>query len=192
MNTIKDLMNNEELLKHVTEDLEDFDADSEVSYEVWAIGYDSDDDITDVEVLLYDSVNPDEAVQFAKNLTLAEILHKVSEETGNNDFRFDTAYFSIEVETVVEDEDDCTMNIGTVYKKDVVNEDYEDELVHLKEADYTLDEDGNLIVACSHLNHFNKNDIIKVMFDDENNTPVLTYKINSKTTDNNFICEFMY
>ena len=42
------------------------------------------------------------------------------------------------------------------------------------------------------LNNYNKNDLIKVMFDGENDKFVFTYKIISKTTDNNYICEFIY
>ena len=166
INTIKDIMENDLLINNITEDLDDFDENAAVTYEVWAIGYDSDDDITDLEALLDDFTNPDEAVAYAKNITLTDVLWKGAESTGNHDFVFDSAYFSIEVETVVEDEDDCTMNIGTIYKKDIINEEFEDELIHLHEADFILDEDGNLTAACEHIGQHNKNDMIKIMFDD--------------------------
>ena len=43
--TINEMMNNPELLADITEDLEDFDETTEVVYEVWALGYDENDEI---------------------------------------------------------------------------------------------------------------------------------------------------
>lgn len=193
INTVRDLMNDEELSSYVTEDLEDFDDTAVVTYAIWAIGYDADSCITDTEMYLGEFVDPDLAVEKAKALTLADIIHLAAEE-DDSEPNEDVAYVTIEVETVVDDEEEGSMNVGTIFKKDIwlYEEPDDEELIHVKDNEYVLDEDGNLIISCAQFNHLNKNDRIKVMYDDEDNTPVLTYTIKSKTTDNKFICEFEY
>lgn len=120
INTIKDLMNDEELMSHVTEDLEDFTDDSEVTYEVWAIGYDEENNITDAEMFIKEFTDPDEAVKYAKQITLADVIHKAAEENDTAEAIANITSISIEVETVVEDDDESTMNVGTVYKKQLI------------------------------------------------------------------------
>lgn len=193
INTVRDLMNDDELSSYVTEDLEDFDDTAVVTYAIWAIGYDADSCITDTEMYLGEFVDPDLAVEKAKALTLADIIHLAAEE-DDSEPNEDVAYVTIEVETVVDDEEEGSMNVGTIFKKDIwlYEEPDDEELIHVKDNEYVLDEDGNLIISCDQFNHLNKNDRIKVMYDDEDNTPVLTYTIKSKTTDNKFICEFEY
>ena len=111
--TINEMMKNPELLADITEDLEDFDANSEVVYEVWALGYTEDEDCTDDEILVGEFTDPDEAVAYAEKVTLGQI-----KELGYEDMDSETVYFSIEVETVVEDpEEEGTMNLGTVYSR---------------------------------------------------------------------------
>lgn len=194
INTIKDLMENEELSRFVTEDLEDFEEDLVVTYEVWAIGYDEDGAITDTDLYLGEFLDPDRAIDVAKNLTFSDVIQRAAEE-DNVVPDEPVTYISIEVETVVADDEGNSMNVGTIYKKELCidgePEDDED-IIHIKDNEYSLDEDGNLIISCDQFNHLNKNDRIKVMYDDEDNTPVLTYTIKSKTTDNKFICEFEY
>lgn len=193
MNMIKDLMNNEELVKGITEDLEDFAEDAIVTYEVWAMGYNAEGVITDAEMLVDTFTDPDEAIKCATNLTLADIVHQASIEDNNNELLVDLSYISVEVETVVDDDDEGSMNIGTIYKKDIYfEEDDEEEIICLGEKDYELLEDGSIQVSCELLGQFNKNDQVKVMFKDEDCKPILTYKIISKTTANNYICEFIY
>ena len=194
INTVQDLMNDEELFSYVTEDLEDFDDTAVVTYAVWAIGYDADSCITDTEMYLGEFADPDLAVEKAKALTLADIIHLASEEDDGSEPNEDVAYVTIEVETVVDDEEEGSMNVGTIFKKDLwlYEEPDDEELIHVKDNEYVLDEDGNLIISCDQFNHLNKNDRIKVMYDDEDNTPVLTYTVKSKTTGNKFICEFEY
>lgn len=181
MKTVKDLIENEELLKYVTEDLEDFSIDADVVYEVWAIGYDADDEITFEEFLLGEFNNPDEAVQEAEKANISDAVKRYP----------NVAYFSIEVETVVIDDEEV-MNVGTVYHRRVDNPYYRTNIVSLKETDFKLLEDGSIEVPCDLLYEANKNDLIKVMFVEEENRPILTYKIISKTTANKFICEFEY
>ena len=116
MATIKDLFENEELMNNIVEDLEDFADDTEVIYAVWALGYDKDDEITDAEYLIGEFSNLDEALEVADGLTLEEFL---AEHKKPND---GTVYLSIEVETVVADpadEDNCTVNLGNIYHRDL-------------------------------------------------------------------------
>lgn len=195
MSTIKDLYNNEELLNNILEDIDDIPEDAEVLYAVWALGYNKDDDITDTEVLVGEFTNPDEAVACAENLTIKAIDELGYEKPDN-----DTAYFSVEVETVVgdpDDEDGGTMNIGTVYQRNLwIDGEYSsedcleemlDELVEVDPIiaitadDYELLEDGALKVRCDLLKGFNKNDYLRLQFVGEpESVPVLTYKIMSK------------
>jgi hypothetical protein len=117
MSTIKTLLENEELLDNIVEDIEEIPEDTEVFYAVWALGYNKNNDVTDDEVLLGEFTDPDAAVEFAKDATLAQI-----NEMGFGEPDPDTVYFSIEVETVIgdpDDEDGGTINIGTIYKRDL-------------------------------------------------------------------------
>lgn len=199
MTNVKDLMNNEELMQYIMEDLEDFPAGSPITYEVWALGYDRFEAITDSELLLAEFSDPDKAVEYAKQLTLADIVYKASEEDTDIEQADDIDYISVEVETVLSDPNDefvgGTINIGSIYKKEIsLYEDEpeeEDEIVSLHADDYTLLDDGTLEVRRALLKNFNKNDQVKVMFVDEDNKPILTYKIISKI-GNLFICEFIY
>ncbi len=193
--TIKELVNNEELINNIVEELDELPEDAEVLYAVWALGYNKDDDITDTEVLVGEFTIPDEAVACAENLTIKAIDELGYEKPDN-----DTAYFSVEVETVVgdpDDEDGGTMNIGTIYKRDLwidgeygsedCLEEMLDELVEVDPIiaitveDYELLEDGTLKVRCDLLKGFNKNDYLRLQFVGEpESVPVLTYKIMSK------------
>lgn len=199
MTNVKDLMNNEELMQYIIEDLEDFPEGSPVTYEVWALGYNHLDELTDSELLLATFEDPDKAVEYAKQLTLADIVYKASEEDTDIEQADNIDYISVEVETVLSDPNDefvgGTINIGSIYKKEIsLYEDEpeeEDEIVSLHADDYTLLDDGTLEVRRALLKNFNKNDQVKVMFVDEDNKPILTYKIISKI-GNLFICEFIY
>ena len=196
INTVKDLMENEELAQYVTEDLEDFEDGVSVRYEIWAIGYDANDKVTDAELFLGEFTDPDKAIEKAKSLTFSDVIQLAAEEDCVIPDE-PVAYLSIEVETVVEDDDESTMNVGTIFKFELwadeePEDDDDEEMIHLKDNEYSLDDDGNLIISCAQFNHLNKNDIIKVQYDDEDNKPILTYKIISKTTSGTFECEFMY
>jgi hypothetical protein len=114
MATIKNLFENDELVKNIVEDIEDIPEDTEVFYAVWALGHNECDDPTDDEVLVGEFTDPAEAVKYAKTVTLDLI-----KEFGYGVANPNTAYFSIEVETVIgdpDDEDGGTMNIGTIYQ----------------------------------------------------------------------------
>lgn len=189
MNTIKDLIGNEELMKHIVEDLEDFEESAAVTYEVWALGYDEYDEITDSEFLLKTFTTPDEAVAYAKSVTLADVVYLTSDGSETDE---SIATIQIEVETVVTDDDAGSINVGTIYYNTIYEKDEYADIVNLSENDYKLLEDGSIEVTCALLNNFNKNDQIQVMFVDEEAKPILTYRIISKTTADTFICEFIY
>ena len=186
---VKELFENEELMESIVEDIEDIPADTEVFYSVWALGYTADDDCTDDEVLVGEFTDPDEAVKCAEATTL-----EVIEELGYGERDEATAYFSIEVETVVadpEDEDGGTMNIGTVYQRDLwIDGEYgseednpyacEDPIVAVASGDYEILEDGTLKLSAKFLQGFNKNDFIAVDFVEEEGTAIMSYKILSK------------
>lgn len=202
--TVKEIMENEELAVHIAEDIEDFPEDTPVSYAVWAIGYANGSEVTDTDMFIKEFSDPDEAVEFAKKLTLADIVHQAAEEHTEAEPTENVSSISIEVETVIEDtENDETMNIGTIYKRELwidgeygdeedAPEDEYSEVVPVTAKDYRLLEDGSLEIDCDILKNFNKNDMVQIWFTDEDHKSILTYKIISKTTGNKFICEFIY
>lgn len=201
--TIKTLSENKDIMKYVTEDLEDFNEETPVTYEVWAIGYTADNKITDTDMLIGEFTDPDQAVEKAKTVTLADIVHQAAEEHDGSEPADDVAYISIEVETVVDDEEEGTMNVGTIYKRELwidgeygdeadIPEDEYSEVIPVTTKDYKLLEDGSLEIDCEILKSFNKNDTVQIWFTDEDGKAILTYKIISKTTANKFICEFVY
>lgn len=113
--TIKDLLNDETLLDGITEDLEDFPVESKVTYEVWALGYTKDDSPLDYCYLLGEFDDIQGAMLFINEVNLTVIRSKAPA-----DFPKEITRFSLEVETTVDDpddEDEGTINIGTVYQK---------------------------------------------------------------------------
>lgn len=182
-----------------TEEFEDFEASTNIKYAIWAVGYDADDNATDTDMLIAELTDPDEAVAKAQSITLADVVHQAAEEHDGTE-PADVSYISIEVETVVDDEDGA-MNVGTIFRKElwIEGEDEEDffsedatEVIVLNDEDYTLDEEGNLVVAFDLLRNYNKNDMIKVKFAGEEYKAIFTFKIVSKTTTNNYICTFAF
>ena len=195
MSTVKELFENEELMNNIVEDLDDIPEDTEVCYEVWALGYTADEDCTEDEVLIGEFTDPDEAVACAEKATIEQI-----NELGFGKPDPTTAYFSIEVETVIEDSDDedgGTMNLGTVYSRELwidgeygseeetgleddEESDIEDPIVAVCKDDYELLEDGTLKLSAKFMKGFNKNDYIRVQFIDEPDAARLPYRIVSK------------
>ena len=205
--TLKEAMENKDLAKHIAEDIDEIPEDTEVTYELWAIGYNADGAVTDTEMLIADFKNPDVAIELAKKVTMADIVHQAAEEHDGSTPAENVTYISLEVETVVDEDEDGTMNIGTIYKRELwidgeygseedipEPEDEYSEVVPVTAKDYKLLEDGSLEISCDILKNFNKNDMVQIWFTDENKDyhPILTYKIISKTTGNKYICEFVY
>lgn len=199
MFTAKDLFENKELMNNIVEDIEDIPEDTEVFYAVWALGCNSEADPTDDEVLVGEFTDPDDAIAYAKKVTFETI-----NEMGFGEPDPDTVYFSIDVETVVgnpDDEDGGTMNIGTIYQRDLwIDGDYGSEeaiepLVELTDADYELLDDGTIKVSCELLKGFNKNDNVTFRFNTDNKTSMLVYNIVSKVEYEDgtyYHCEFKF
>lgn len=99
-------------------EIEDFEANEKITYLVCALGYDEAGGCTDCEVYLKEFEYPDEAISYAKSVDLMTILQIAADQKQDIS---ETAYFSLEVETVVECEDpeDGTENIDTVYQRDI-------------------------------------------------------------------------
>ena len=111
-------MNTEITKDFDVEEFDDFAANEEITYLVCALGYSENDEPTDCEVYLKEFEDPAEAISYAKTVNLETILKYVAEQKADIS---ETAYFSLEVETVVECEDpeDGTENIDTVYQRDI-------------------------------------------------------------------------
>ena len=189
MLTVKDLFENEELMKNIIEDLDDVSVDAEVFYAVWALGCNSEADPTNDEVLVGEFTDPDSAVDYAKKVTFDTI-----KEMGFGEPDPDTVYFSVDVETVVgdpEDEDGGTMNIGTIYHRDLwIDGEYgsaeeagigdDESVISITDKDFELLEDGTMKISCAFLKDYNKNDFVTFQFPEEDLVAFLTYKIVSK------------
>lgn len=181
-----------EIVNELVDEIETVE-DIPVAYEVWAIGYDEADELTGASLVLATFNDPDEAVEYAKALTLADVVNLAAED-DYGDLTYETHSISIEVETVVPsaDEEELNMNVGTVFKKRI--EIYEElpEFVELTSVNYEILEDGSIKIPCFLLKDYNKNDEILVIFkDDTYEVHPIPYKIISKTTDDFYICEFV-
>lgn len=103
-------MNDEEMM----EAFEAFEDDinlPEARYEVWLLGYDADDNITDYECLLGSYDDPDEAVVKAQQVFMLEDLP--------SDIPEEVAYVELLVETVI-DLDGESRNDGTLFSEHII------------------------------------------------------------------------
>jgi hypothetical protein len=100
------------------EELEDFEANEEITYLVCALGYNKEDECIDCEVYFEEFADPAEAIAFAKTVDLEVLLQYAAEQGADIS---ETSYFSLEVETVVECEDteDGTENIDTIWETQI-------------------------------------------------------------------------
>lgn len=178
MSTVKELFENEELMNNIVEDLDEVPKDAEVFYAVWALGRNNNNNLTSDEVLLGEFTDPDIAIEYA-----GKVDYDLIREMGYGDRDLTTTHFSIDVETVIgdpEDEDNGTMNIGTIYSRDLCIDGESDEkypLVEVTSADYELLDDGMLKVKRSFMKDFNKNDYVRFKFVDEADTHPLLYRL---------------
>ena len=104
--TIAEIKNYPALLRELTEDLDDFTDDTEVVFETYAFSYDPEWNLLGASPCLSTFANPDDAVEYARGLTLNNILLEVP-----------GAYVVLEVETVVGDTTEGFLNLGTIYTK---------------------------------------------------------------------------
>ena len=96
----------DELLEELK--LDDFDA-KDATYQVWVLGYDENENITDFEVMVDESKDVESMVEYAENY--------VEEERYENlKFPDEVKYIEVMVETVV-DLEDYDENVGTLFSK---------------------------------------------------------------------------
>ena len=96
----------DELLEELK--LDDFDA-KDATYQVWVLGYDENERITDFEVMIEESKDAESMVEYAE--------HYVEEERyGTMTFPDEVKYIEVLVETVV-DLEDYNENVGTLFSK---------------------------------------------------------------------------
>ena len=96
----------DELLEELK--LDDFDA-KDATYQVWVLGYDENENITDFEVMIDESKDAESMVKCATN-------YVEEERYGTMAFPDEVKYIEILVETVV-DLEDYDENVGTLFSK---------------------------------------------------------------------------
>ena len=101
---MKDKFN--ELLEELN--LDDFDA-KDATYQVWVLGYDENENITDFEVMVNESKDAESMVEYATN-------YVEEERYGTMTFPDKVKYIEVLVETVV-DLEDYDENVGTLFSK---------------------------------------------------------------------------
>ena len=88
--------------------LDDFDA-KDATYQVWVLGYDENENITDFEVMVNESKDAESMVEYATN-------YVEEERYGTMAFPDEVKYIEVLVETVV-DLEDYDENVGTLFSK---------------------------------------------------------------------------
>ena len=96
----------DELLEELN--LDDFDA-KDATYQVWVLGYDENEHITDFEVMVNESKDAESMVEYATN-------YVEEERYGTMAFPDEVKYIEVLVETVV-DLEDYDENVGTLFSK---------------------------------------------------------------------------
>ena len=96
----------DELLEELK--LDDFDA-KDATYQVWVLGYDKNENITDFEVLVDESKDAESMVEYATN-------YVEEDRYGTMTFPDEVKYIEVLVETVV-DLEDYDENVGTLFSK---------------------------------------------------------------------------
>ena len=96
----------DELLEELK--LDDFDAKA-ATYQVWVLGYDENENITDFEVMVSESKDAESMVEYATN-------YVEEERYGTMTFPDEVKYIEVLVETVV-DLEDYDENVGTLFSK---------------------------------------------------------------------------
>ena len=96
----------DELLEELN--LDDFDA-KDATYQVWVLGYDENENITDFEVMVSESKDAESMVEYAMN-------YVEEERYGTMEFPDEVKYIEVLVETVI-DLEDYDENVGTLFSK---------------------------------------------------------------------------
>ena len=96
----------DELLEELK--LDDFDA-KDATYQVWVLGYDGNEHITDFEVMVEESKDAESMVEYATN-------YVEEERYGTMTFPDEVKYIEVLVETIVNLEG-YDENVGTLFSK---------------------------------------------------------------------------
>ena len=96
----------DELLEELN--LVDFEA-KDATYQVWVLGYDENEHITDFEVMVNESKDAESMVEYAER-------YVEEERYGTMTFPDEVKYIEVLVETVV-DLEDYDENVGTLFSK---------------------------------------------------------------------------
>ena len=96
----------DELLEELK--LDDFDA-KDATYQVWVLGYDENENITDFEVMVNESKDAESMVEYAER-------YVEEERYGTMTFPDEVKYIEVLVETVV-DLEGYDENVGTLFSK---------------------------------------------------------------------------
>ena len=96
----------DELLEELN--LDDFEA-KDATYQVWVLGYDEHENITDFEVMVNESKDAESMVEYAER-------YVEEERYGTMTFPDEVKYIEVLVETVV-DLEDYDENVGTLFSK---------------------------------------------------------------------------
>ena len=96
----------DELLEDLN--LDDFFA-KDATYQVWVLGYDENENITDFEVMVDESKDAESMVEYAER-------YVEEERYGTMTFPDEVKYIEVLVETVV-DLEDYNENVGTLFSK---------------------------------------------------------------------------
>ena len=96
----------DELLEELN--LDDFFA-KDATYQVWVLGYDENENITDFEAMVNESKDAESMVEYATN-------YVEEERYGTIAFPDEVKYIEVLVETVV-DLEDYDENVGTLFSK---------------------------------------------------------------------------
>ena len=96
----------DELLEELN--LDDFFA-KDATYQLWVLGYDENENITDFEVMVDESKDAESMVEYAER-------YVEEERYGTMTFPDEVKYIEVLVETVV-DLEDYNENVGTLFSK---------------------------------------------------------------------------
>ena len=96
----------DELLEELK--LDDFDA-KDATYQVWVLGYDENENITDFEVMIDESKDAESMVEYAER-------YVEEERYGTMSFPDEVKYIEVLVETIV-DLEGYNENVGTLFSK---------------------------------------------------------------------------
>ena len=96
----------DELLEELK--LDDFEA-KDATYQVWVLGYDENENITDFEVMVNESKDAESMVEYAER-------YVEEERYGTMAFPDEVKYIEVLVETIV-DLEDYDENVGTLFSK---------------------------------------------------------------------------